>query len=75
MNLTFTPKYVNLRKVVAISRGNNDKLKRYLLQFITLVPERIEMVDRKLILMNGEVLKLGNNYKHLVKSAMELRFD
>ena len=37
--------------------------------------ERIEMVDRKLILMNGEVLKLGNNYKHLVKSAMELRFD
>ncbi len=37
--------------------------------------ERIEMVERKLILINGDVLKLGNNYKHRVRRTMEYQFD
>ncbi len=33
--------------------------------------EKLEMVKRRLVLNNGDVLNLGNNYKHEVKRAME----
>lgn len=44
MNSTFTPKYVNLKQVKEISRGNPEKFENYLKQFTTLIPERIERV-------------------------------
>ncbi len=33
--------------------------------------EKLEMAERRIILNNGDVLNLGNNYKHEVKRAME----
>ena len=44
MKSTFNPKYVNLDQVLRISRGDEKKRNTYLNQFLSLIPERIEIL-------------------------------
>lgn len=37
--------YIDLKNVLAISRGNEQKVHRYLNQFCTLIPERLEKLQ------------------------------
>ena len=56
MDIKWNPDHIDLNSIIEVSRGDNEKLKKYLLQFQELIPERmnilkecLEREERKLI--------------------------
>ncbi|WP_053972413.1 hypothetical protein [Mangrovimonas sp. ST2L15] len=50
-------KYINLEHVYGISRGDKDKILKYLNQFNELIPERLDLLNRALLLKNREQVR------------------
>ena len=44
MNMDYNPECLDLKNLNAISKGNSEKMLKYLIQFQKLIPERVELL-------------------------------
>ena len=57
MNKKLNTKYINLDNVMAISKGSEEKVMSYLTQFTTLIPDRIERLQKEIASHNDQQIK------------------
>lgn len=48
MEIKWNPTYIDLQNLIAISRGDRDRMLKYLNQFLELIPPRIENLKKSL---------------------------
>ena len=57
MEINWNSKYIDLKNLISIARGDKDRMLKYLNQFMELIPQRIENLNEYLLANDRKMIR------------------